>query len=257
MNGNRLSRTARSAAIAGTTLSLLVGGAMLASPAQAAGGFTQQELQDICSNNLGALNAHLHAEGATPGLPGDPQKLLDFAEKLVKNHSCTFEETSFPSGTYTVWNYVGDTLKNCSPGATSAITNQIGSTTTKFASWTVGGGAEFSIKALFFDVGFQASRTWGTQFTAENRFTVSVNPGRQVRATVGTQHQNFHGRLRVNFGDRQRGHYIWYLNGVTMVAPTGNAQATQRGMVESACGRALPPASQSDPNRRIFLLGSV
>ncbi|MFE3113413.1 hypothetical protein [Kitasatospora indigofera] len=257
MTRKQLSRAARSAAVAGTALSLLLGGAVLASPAQAdAAGFTQQELQDICNKDLGALNADLNAEGALTGLPNDPQKRLDYAEKVLKDYSCTFEESSFPSATYTVWDYVGDTLQNCSPGATSPITNQIGDVATKSTSWSV--GVSTSTSFPIFDVKFEMSKTWGTQTSTENRFTVTVNPGRKVRATVGTEYQDHYGRLRVNFGNRERGHYIWYLNGVTMAAPTGNAQQAQKGMVESACREALPPADQADNGKkpRVFLLGS-
>ena len=257
MTRRYLSRAARSAAVASTALSLLIGGAVLASPAQAdEAGFTQPELQAICNKDVGGLYAQLMAEGGVAGLPADPQKRLDYAEKIaLGDHSCTFQEMNLPSATYTNWDYVGDTLENCSPGATSPITNQIGDVATKSTTWSV--GVSTSASFPIFDVKFEMSKTWGTQTSTENRFTVTVNPGRKVRATVGTEYQDHYGRLKVNFGNRERGHYVWYLNGVTMAGPTGNAQQARKGMVEAACRDALPPADQSDNGKkpRVFLLG--
>ncbi|KNC19619.1 hypothetical protein AC792_05295 [Arthrobacter sp. RIT-PI-e] len=144
---------------------------------------------------------------------------------------CTFEEES--STTYKDWKAVGDTVTNC-----TADRGVIDQALTGSESWSSGGSIGGSASAVksFFTGGLSGEYNWNHTVTETNASTIHVEPGRKATLTAGAEIHEKKGRIRVNYSSQLAGHYIWYINDVTISTPTGY---TETGQDNKDCSETL------------------
>jgi hypothetical protein len=144
---------------------------------------------------------------------------------------CTFEEES--SNTYKDWKAVGETVTNC-----TSDRGVIDQALTGSESWSSGGSIGGSASAVksFFTGGLTGEYNWNHTVTETNASTIHVEPGRKATLTAGAEIHEKKGRIRVNYSSQLAGHYIWYINDVTISTPTGY---TETGQENKACNETL------------------
>jgi hypothetical protein len=105
-------------------------------------------------------------------------------------------------------------------------------------SWSSGGSIGGSASAVksFFTGGLTGEYNWNHTVTETNASTIHVEPGRKATLTAGAEIHEKKGRIRVNYSSQLDGHYIWYINDVTISTPTGY---TETGQENKACNETL------------------
>jgi hypothetical protein len=63
---------------------------------------------------------------------------------------------------------------------------------------------------------------WTWSKTAQDKLTQTVSPGKAVNLYVATDRSTVTGTYEMHFGDPYYGHYYWYVNDVSVSAPTFN-----------------------------------
>lgn len=145
--------------------------------------------------------------------------------------ACTFEEES--SNTFLDWKAVGETVTNC-----TSDRGVIDQALTGTESWSSGGsiGGTASAVKSFFTGGLSGEYNWSHTVTESNASTIHIEPGRKATLTAGAEIHEKKGRIRVNYSSQLAGHYIWYINDVTISTPTGY---TERGQDNKDCSETL------------------
>ncbi|POM24245.1 hypothetical protein BTM25_28730 [Actinomadura rubteroloni] len=222
---------------------------------------TEKGNEDILDSKLLA-----DCQGLTP--PGDrnpdqkkeDKKNKEWAKqngtgKVGDLDSCTFEPDG-DLGTFMKWSVSGVPVNNCTPGATADIksTTTDGEGRSTAHSETVGTSVGFTgsvtlksdkpvlgeTLSLDISAGFENSEslteTWTKTVTVSNGETIIVKPGYKAVRTVGVEYRRVRGRVRLNYGTRVNGHYIWYANYVEAWVPTGY---TEQGQDQVPCDKTL------------------
>jgi hypothetical protein len=129
---------------------------------------------------------------------------------------CTFEEQS--STAYKDWKAVGNTVANC-----DSHQGVIDQALTGSESWSFGGSIGGSLSGVksWLTGGLTGGCNWDHTVSESNASTIHVEPGRKATLTAGAEIHEKEGRIRVNYSSQLAGHYIWYINDVTISTPTG------------------------------------
>lgn len=135
---------------------------------------------------------------------------------------CTYEEESAVD--YKDWKAVGETVTNCT--STHGVIDQA---LTGTESWSSGGsiGGTASAVQSWFTGGLAGEFNWNHTVSESNASTIHVEPGRKATLTTGAEIHESKGRIRVNYSSPLAGHYIWYINDVTVSTPTGYTEKSQ------------------------------
>ncbi|KAI0744765.1 hypothetical protein C8Q76DRAFT_605781 [Earliella scabrosa] len=131
-----------------------------------------------------------------------------------------------------VWTVLGDPQLNCG-GASDDITVTLGGSETVSQTTTV--NAEFGISLEGISVGGGASSSETTSTTMSKSIEFSIPPGRQAVYVAGVAHKSETGNVQVNYGSRQKGHFIWF-TGTTITKLTPDPEDVQFDVYESDCG---------------------
>lgn len=208
----RMTRIAARTGIIATAAALSLAAIGPASPASADEPPTIQQLREDC-DGTGLVHG-----GTGTGWTG----YLD---------GCTFEVES--SNTYLDWKAVGETVTNCNSDEGTIDQALSGS-----ESWSSGGSIAGSAGAAgsWLTGGLTGEYNWNHTVSETNESTIHVDPGRKATLTAGAEIHEAKGRIRVNYSSRLAGHYVWYINDVTISTPTGYVE---RGQENKACGETL------------------
>ena len=135
---------------------------------------------------------------------------------------CNFEEES--SYTYLDWKAVGETVTNC-----DSDQGTIDQALTGTESWSSGGSIGGTAGAVqsWFTGGLSGGYNWNHTVSESNSSTIHIDPGRKATLKAGAEIYESKGRIRVNYSSQLAGHYIWYINDVTISTPTGYTEKSQ------------------------------
>jgi hypothetical protein len=77
---------------------------------------------------------------------------------------------------------------------------------------------------------------WTWSKTAQDKLTQTVSPGKAVNLYVAADRSTVTGTYEMHFGDPYYGHYYWYVNDVSVSAPTFNTPwHTRTEEAEASC----------------------
>ncbi|KAI0628305.1 hypothetical protein C8Q77DRAFT_1244792 [Trametes polyzona] len=170
-------------------------------------GFTDQDLLDSC-----------------PGGPGS--KVFKHADR------CTLREPVTVNPNVRKWAVVGDPQLNCG-GGSDPITVELGGEHT--VSQTVSVDANFGVNIDGLSIGGGVSSSNEDSMTVSKKVSYMIRPNRQAVFVAGTAHQSRTSQIQVNFGSRQRGHFIWFSDArVTQLTPIPDD--VEFDVYESDCG---------------------
>jgi len=136
-----------------------------------------------------------------------------------------------------IWKNIGNPQLNCA-GGTGPTTVTLGGTTSVSKTTSVNANFGISFEGITIGGGVDSSET----HTQETTKTISyqVPPGRQAVYTTAYTFHSQTGNVKVNYGNRINGHYIWF-TGTTVTKTTPDNNIPPRYEVhESKCG--------TDPN---------
>ncbi|KAH9939355.1 uncharacterized protein BXZ73DRAFT_43795 [Epithele typhae] len=134
-----------------------------------------------------------------------------------------------------VYKALGDPQLNCG-GGTDEVKVTLGGSTE--VSQTVTVSANLGINVEGISVGGGISTTDTSTETQSKTVEYSIPPGRQAVFVTGIDHRSQTGNVKVNYGDRQFDHFIWFTGTtITQLTPTDDVVFD---VYESACG--------TDPN---------
>ncbi|KAI0751790.1 hypothetical protein C8Q80DRAFT_1119445 [Daedaleopsis nitida] len=183
-----------------------------------AGGYT--EIDAIPAfDSLNGLEARTHQGtissvdllASCPGGPGSPN--------VGRADRCTLTDI-VTNPDKRIWTTIGQPQLNCHGGVTP-VNETLGGTTEVHQKITVSVELGFDIGAV--KLGASVSTELGTSTTQSKTIMFAVLPGKQAVYLVGLNHKSRTGRVQVNYGSRQKGHYIWYTGArVTQVTPDPN-----------------------------------
>ncbi|KAI0755495.1 hypothetical protein C8Q74DRAFT_309634 [Fomes fomentarius] len=148
-----------------------------------------------------------------------------------------------------IWTVLGDPQLNCG-GATDDITVTLGGEQTVSETTTI--NANFGIDFDGISIGGGVSETTETSTTMSKSIEFSIPPGRQAVYVAGVLHKSETGRVQVNYGSKQRGHYIWF-TGTTVTKLTPISDDVQFDVFETNCGRD-PRDLSNLPTSRMYKL---
>ncbi|KAI0730932.1 hypothetical protein C8Q76DRAFT_716799 [Earliella scabrosa] len=158
-----------------------------------------------------------------PGGPGSPN--------VRKADRCTL--INIVNGpTRRIWTVLGDPQLNCG-GASDDITVTLGGSETVTQSTTV--NANFGISYEGISVGGGIENTQETSTTMSKEIEFSIPPGRQAVYVAGVAHRSQTGNVQVNYGSRQKGHFVWF-TGATVTKLTPDPEDVHFDVYESECG---------------------
>ncbi|KAI0744771.1 hypothetical protein C8Q76DRAFT_606937 [Earliella scabrosa] len=142
-----------------------------------------------------------------PGGPG--------SDKLQRADRCTL--VNIESSYTREWVVLGDVQRNCD-GGEDEVTVTIGGEHTVSGTTTLNANAAFTVGPVQIGGGIVQSSTENT--TVSRSIEYAIRPGKQAVYVAGVVHSNETGNIKVNYGDRQRGHYIWFTEStVTRLTP--------------------------------------
>ncbi|OJT01646.1 hypothetical protein TRAPUB_7904 [Trametes pubescens] len=143
-----------------------------------------------------------------PGGPG--------SSKFEKADRCTLDgPVDIPDVRHFV--ALGQPQLNCG-GGTDPITVTLGGEKTVSTTTTVDASVGFDIDGL--TIGGGASTENSESSTMSKQVSFQIPPKRQAVFVAGQNNKAQNGRVQVNFGDRQFGHFIWFTStNVTRLTP--------------------------------------
>ena len=95
---------------------------------------------------------------------------------------------------------------NSCGGATDDITVTLGGSETVTETTTI--NANFGIDFEGINIGGGASESTSTSTTMSKAIEFSIPPGRQAVYVAGVRHKSETGNVQVNYGSKQKGHFI-------------------------------------------------
>ncbi|KAI0751788.1 hypothetical protein C8Q80DRAFT_1268973 [Daedaleopsis nitida] len=220
-------------AITLVALSLL--GAAWAVPADEAfarGGYTEYDaipaldgLNDIEARTHQGTISSVDLLASCPGGPG--------SSNVARADRCTLINIK-NNPDKRVWKTMGDPQLNCKGGVTP-VAETLGGTTTVSQTVTVSVNIGFESEALKISGGASISSEEGTSTTQTKLVMFTIPPGKQAVYVTGVNQKSETGNVQVNYGTRQKGHYIWF-TGATLTRLTPDPNNVVYDVYVSNCG---------------------
>ncbi|KAG6828574.1 hypothetical protein H0H92_007504 [Tricholoma furcatifolium] len=131
-----------------------------------------------------------------------------------------------------IFTNVGSPQLNCAGGTTPTMVTLGGSTS---VSTTTTSDVNFGISFGGISLGGGMSTSTTNAHATSKEITYTVPPGRQAVLTAGFNYHSQTGNVKVNYGNRVNGHYIWFTNAkITQLVPDGGPPQFQ--IHETKCG---------------------